>query len=560
MATPISSSLACRQCGGGFSVYEDDLVFYQRFGVPAPSLCFECRFQRRLAFYNRRSLYRRACDFTKKPIVSMYSPDKPFLVYDKDVWQSDQWNPLDYGRDFDFSRPFFPQFRELLEAVPMQSLNILGQNVNSDFTNDNLRMKDCYLVFDCEEANGVMYAETLYAIKDSMDLLGCSHMELCYECTLCENCYALKFSRYCNNCQNSWFLSDCIGCRDCFGCINLRQKEHHIYNQPVSKEQYQGFIAAFRSGSRSELDARRREAEELFISQPQRAQRGVRSINVSGAFLTNCKNAFYCFSCRELEDGRYCTDMLLPAKSCMDVHIWGKGVELAYNSAVIGVNCFNVLCSYYVASGCRDIAYCFNCTKGCADLFGCSALQKARHCILNKPYSPSEYRKLRERIAAHMKESGEWGEFFPPEISPFGYNETLAAQYFPLAKEEVLARGWPWSDYEAPLSAARTLTAADLPDDSRDLDETIGSAAIVCEITGRPFRFTAHELQFYQDQRLPLPRRHPDQRHLERFCYKAPYRLWQRRCGRCDAELLCNYPPAHPAVLYCEDCYNAEMF
>ena len=31
-----------------------------------------------------------------------------------------------------------------------------------------------------------------------------------------------------------------------------------------------------------------------------------------------------------------------------------------------------------------------------------------------------------------MKSTGEWGEFFPHELSPFGYNETVAQEYFPL--------------------------------------------------------------------------------------------------------------------------------
>jgi hypothetical protein len=34
-----------------------------------------------------------------------------------------------------------------------------------------------------------------------------------------------------------------------------------------------------------------------------------------------------------------------------------------------------------------------------------------------------------------MQTTGEWGEFFDPSLSPFGYNETVAMEYFPLKKE-----------------------------------------------------------------------------------------------------------------------------
>lgn len=31
-----------------------------------------------------------------------------------------------------------------------------------------------------------------------------------------------------------------------------------------------------------------------------------------------------------------------------------------------------------------------------------------------------------------MQLTGEWGEFFPHELSPFCYNETVAQDYFPI--------------------------------------------------------------------------------------------------------------------------------
>ncbi len=52
-----------------------------------------------------------------------------------------------------------------------------------------------------------------------------------------------------------------------------------------------------------------------------------------------------------------------------------------------------------------------------------------------------EYEELVPKIIYHMKETGEWGEFFPIEISPFGYNETVAMEYFPHSKQEVEDKG-----------------------------------------------------------------------------------------------------------------------
>lgn len=39
-----------------------------------------------------------------------------------------------------------------------------------------------------------------------------------------------------------------------------------------------------------------------------------------------------------------------------------------------------------------------------------------------------------------MKSSGEWGEFFPTWLSPFGYDETVANEYYPLSETDVEER------------------------------------------------------------------------------------------------------------------------
>ena len=213
----------CTNCTAPFEVTEEDLALLEKnspvvggkkFALPPPSMCFDCRLQRRLAFYNCRSLYWRKCDHTGKMMVSLYSPDKPFTVYCKESWWGDGWDPLAYGQEFDFSRPFFEQFREYMESMPLIGLNLLGENVNSDFTNDNWKLKNCYLVFDGEQAEDCLYGHSFVGLKSCMDFLFLNTSELCYECTHCNDCYDLKCSRYCKNCWGSWFLRDCIGCKN----------------------------------------------------------------------------------------------------------------------------------------------------------------------------------------------------------------------------------------------------------------------------------------------------------------------------------------------------------
>ncbi|MBU1017593.1 hypothetical protein KKA33_01030 [Patescibacteria group bacterium] len=550
----------CKNCNTGFQITDEDRRLLKMFDAPDPNLCFPCRLQRRMAFYNRRRLYKRKCDLTGKPIISIFSPDKPFKAYETRNWYSDKWDPMEYGRDFDFSKPFFEQFHGLLLDVPQNALAVLGDNVNSDYTNDNYKLKNCYLVFDGEQAENAYYGETFVGLKDCIDFLFLYQSELCYECAVCDNCYNLNYSRFCKNCSDSWFLRDCIGCKNCFGCANLHQKEYHLFNEPKTKKEYEKFLTEFQSGHYGIIEEMKKKVEAFYITQPVKATRGVQNIKAIGDNLNNCKNACYCFDCNDLQDCRYCTDCLLGGKDCMDIHVWGDGMERCYNSCVIGVGSINVHMSCYVALGANDIYYSYWCTRNCKDCFGCIGLTHKQYCILNKQYSKEAYKELSEKIIEHMKSTGEWGEFFPAEISPFGYNETLAQNYFPLKKEEVLKKGWQWCDFEPEIKAEKTIPADRLPDDIKDVPDDILNWAIVCEESKKPFKIILQELKFYREHNLPLPRRHPDQRHIDLLKLKQPFRLWNRKCGKCGADIQTAYSPDRPEKVYCESCYLKTVY
>lgn len=155
----------CRQCAASFLVTDDDRAFCVKMDVPEPTLCPDCRQQRRLAFRNERYLYKRDCDLCKKSMVTIYSPDKPFSVYCKTCWWGDKWNALDYGREFDFKRPFFEQWAELYDAVPKIGLIVLGDCINSDYVHDAYRLKNCYLTFDGEQGEDCLYGETFINVR-----------------------------------------------------------------------------------------------------------------------------------------------------------------------------------------------------------------------------------------------------------------------------------------------------------------------------------------------------------------------------------------------------------
>src|SRR5206468_11239363 len=119
---------------------------------------------------------------------------------------------------------------------------------------------------------------------------------------------------------------------------------------------------------------------------------------------------------------------------------------------------------------------------------------------------------LKEKIVEHMKKNGEWGEFFPIGTSGFGYNETVAQEYFPLSKEECADNNLPWWDESVGTFGNETLNSIDIPDDIKNIEDNILKEVLVCDC-GKNYKIVPYELSFYRKISVPLPRKCPNCRH-----------------------------------------------
>ncbi|MFA6023627.1 MAG: hypothetical protein WC777_00180 [Candidatus Gracilibacteria bacterium] len=533
----------CLQCKIDFEPAPEDQKFYEQIGVPAPKQCPECRLIRRLQERNGRKLYKRKCDFSGKTILSTYHENQPFPVYHYETWWGDEWDALSYGREVDFNRPFFEQFAELLNQVPHLSLFVIGGTLeNSEYTNCTGYLKNCYLVSESDYSEDCAFSNRIYHCKNVLDCTNCYECELAYECIDCQKSYNLKFSQECTGCQDGFFLKSCVSCKDCIASVNQRHKQYMIFNKQLSKEEYEQEKAKMKLNTPEGIAELRHRAEAFFLTQPRKATEGENNENVLGDHLYNSKNAFHCFDSKDLEDCRYCIKVALHAKNCMDYTSWGCKAELIYHSAGCGDNAYNLkFCSTCTTNN-SNLEYCFQVT-GCSDCFGCTGLKKKRFCIFNKQYSEADYHILRAKLIEHMKQTGEYGEFFPVELNPYGYNETLVMDHFPLTREEALAKGYKWSDYEMPAPAD-----TNVPDTIR------------CEVTGKVYKLTPQELAFYKNMDLPLPKRHPDQRHADRMLKRPEYRLQEVACTHCGQTVPSATTSQNSQSILCPACYLKVVY
>jgi|TARA_B100001971_G_scaffold98086_1_gene90623 hypothetical protein len=555
----------CVNCGSAFQILPEDLVMLEklspvfngvRYSIPPPTYCPECREKRRLTLRNERSIYNRKCDKTGKEILSLYSSDKPYTIYDEDVWWGDSWDPQDYGRDFDFSRPFFEQFKELMAVVPRRCMNRTGMNENCSFAALCMGCRNCYMGSTLINSEDVYYSTRVFMSRDCVDCYISGESELLYECIGCGYCYACAFCHDSMNCRNSYLLEDCRNCNNCIACKNLVGKEYHIYNEPVSKGEYEKFLETMRAdGYESERD----KFNEWKLKFPCGSSQQVESDNATGEYLEGAQNCYHCFEViHGAQDTRYTQFAGMQCKDLMDCTMAGMNAQLLYEvqgCAEIHNSAFSSYSRGY------NLLYCESACNACNNCFGSIGLKKESYLIFNKKYKKEEYEKLVPKIIEHMKKTGEWGEFFPIDMSPFAYNETNAQDLFPMTKDEVEQKGWRWKEEEITIpDVEKVINGSDLPRVIDDVPDDVLNWAITCEATSRPFKIVRQELDFYRKMKLPLPRLHPDERHRLRMPLRNPHRLFNRKCKKCKSEVVTSYAPDRPEIIYCEDCYRAAVY
>ena len=560
-----SETKICNNCKLSFTIEHDDFLFYEKIKVPAPTFCPACRFQRRLMWRNEWKLFRKK-DIHGKEIFSMVHEDSPVKIMEVAEWYSDSWDPMEYGRDYDFSRPFFEQFKEFLSQVPLMSRS-LSKPINSDYCTNATEPKDCYLTFGLSYVENSAYSIWGGKSKDIFDCHIYNDSELCYDSVNISKCYKTLYSVDCEGCSEVMFCKNCVGCNNCFGCVNLKNKSYYIFNQAYSKEDYTKKIKEFGITSRNNVETLKEKSFEYWKKFANKFIHGRHNANVLGDYIYNSKDVKNSWRIVGGENLKYCQNFTNgPAKDSYDHSNFGDGTELIYESMVVGTGAYNVAFSWQCYPSVSNLRYCCFCQNS-SNLFGCISLRNKQYCIFNKQYTKEEYENLVPKIIEHMKLSGEYGEFFPMEMSPLAYNESFAFEHFPLTKEEVEKKGLIWRDAIDKQFKA-TISSVDVPDDIANVDEAITKEIIGCAHEGKctdecagVFKITHQELQFYKLLNIPLPRICQNCRHYSRFAWRNPAKLWHRHCMNegCPNEFETSYAPDRPEIVYCETCYNNEV-
>ena len=86
-----------------------------------------------------------------------------------------------------------------------------------------------------------------------------------------------------------------------------------------------------------------------------------------------------------------------------------------------------------------------------------------------------------------------------------------------------------------------------------------------------PFRIIESELQFYITNKTPIPRACSDCRFIELLKFVNPPKFYDRLCActsdkhnnhkdKCQVEFRTSYAPDRLEIIYCEKCYQQEVY
>lgn len=475
--------------------------------IPLPTIHPQENIRQMQSYVTLTALFNAKSSISGKELITRYNPQLGYRMCTYDEFWSDVVDNTKYGKEYDFSRPFFDQVNDLMHRVYMQPLVQINCE-KSPYVDASSNLQNCYMCFGVGESQDCLYClKSRYPLRnrDCVDCIGIIDCELCYSCVNTENCYNCQHCQDCSNSHNCFGSYDLIGCANCFGCYGLRHQEFFIFNQKVSPIEYNEFMGRANLSSYQSRQFYIRECEAFLIQAPK-----VNTIKFSeqstGRYLSHCKNVYECYLAENLEDCGWST-------GARGADCWRSEVmegELAYNS----VQLFGRLgLGNSIHTGSENFySYMIFDSNSC---FGSVMLKKKSYCILNKQYSREEYYNLVPRIISHMKSTGEWGQFFPPQYAPHFYQESQSSSLCKsISSEELQRRGYRlMNTLTEDWSHHATMRAADLPDSFTEKEINSLLRHIVNDSNNNKYYcFDRRELVFYHKQGIPLPRVHWEKR------------------------------------------------
>ncbi|PIZ70913.1 hypothetical protein COY07_05920 [Candidatus Peregrinibacteria bacterium CG_4_10_14_0_2_um_filter_43_11] len=406
-------------------------------------------------------------------------------------------------------KTFIQDFRDLYLKSP-QCGSWTRASENCDYGDIITVSKDCYMCFNSGNCRDAYYCEDSRALKNSVDCAYCEDCELCYECVDCNNCYDSNYCQDCSTSENIHFSYDLRRCKDCIGCVGLRDKQYYIFNKAHSPEAYAEALKTLDTSNPEIIRRIDLKSEELKRKIPRMFVHQFDTQNCTGDYIYHSKNAYQSFDTRHTEDSGYITQANLDrgTQNSWDCGPVPTGIDLSYD---VSYSHFSFNCKHvYWAGDLKDCFYCTNCLES-SNLFGCHYLKNKEdgYYILNQKVDSAFYTDMTKAIVRELDEKGIY---------------TL---------HDLLHKNLNTDDVTPPHQ-------------ERDRE---------CTLCHESFSITDAEAKFYKEMKIKFSIYCPHCRATQRIALRNDRRMYKRQCDACKNNLITTYPPDSPYIVYCLDCW-----
>ena len=550
----------CSLTGQKWEMTDEEIGWYKKFNVPPSTVAPLARLKQLAGFAAGISIWWKPHAKTGQPILSFIHPDNPFQVLPDKEWFGEDY--LDNFR-WSVSDPFFARFRELAFSIPVGAMRDDGSSINCIGV-DLLDAQDCYMTFGSGDMKRVLYAYmTGMNSEDCVDAVNTGGSRESFALNWCDGMYKCAYAFDCNACLSSAFLFGCEDCEFCFGATNKSHKKYLWFNEQLSREEWEERRSKVDLSIRSVYDAYVEKFEQLMAQAAWQQYSHVACEDSTGESLTKCARCRNCWWIIEGTDLFYCWACMEQNGGAFSVWI-GRGSD-GYQSCDL---VYSQNCKYSVRVWrCVNMEYSMDCYE-CQNCFGCFGLRHKQFCIFNNQYSEEEYWMRVDDLKCTMLERGEYGAFFPGDLSQSGFQFSMGKMYFEYTPEEYKAFGAPHFDpargaviVPKSVSIQGSVLVTEIPDALADTDPAKFVGKPIHDPTlQRNFSVTDSEFAFYQAHQLPFPREHflTRLKKLTRHSYTPiPF---ETTCYVCKKSISSYKNQLFPdRRIYCRACYLAFL-
>ncbi len=550
----------CALTGEKWMLDELELNFYRKFSSPLSVYSPQTRMKLLGGFRTGFEIFWNKHAKSGEPILSYIHPDNPIpVVTDADWHAMDIGGLQEYQREIDPAQPFFEQFRSLAHVVPMGARRE-WKNVVNTVGVGMWDIEDSYLVFSTVGVKRCMY--TFYCLEGSEDITQSVHINHSQNCfgstqiTRCHSCTVAVISFDCLKCD---FVYDCRNCEFVFGGANLRNKKYVWFNEQLSKDEWERRRAAVDLSCRSVFKEYQQKFLQLVEQSATPEHFNVNAPDCTGDYLTDCVRCKDCYSSQRLTDCAY-----MHGSTGAEGSAFCVGAYPATQSWMCSMISNSSNLKYSMTCGrSQNLEYCFNC-HDCENCFGCDGLRNRKFCIGNVQYSEDEYWRRVDALKCAMLERGEYGQFFPQDLSPTGMQFSHSAMYYRLSTADVQALGAPLYDPDQGVVLAPKKTVEEPPKDAsaapdclRDVDPAVWvSKPFMDERVRRRWSVVPKEFAYYTDRQLPFPEEHYSSRLQKQIQMMNQPAFEQLPCVVCQKPVQVGRNPAFTKRrVHCMSCY-----